>query len=60
MWREPLTGNMGENSKSHKSVHETTTDSCTGKNGNEGTPSRFSCWQVTDSVIDTTASEALP
>ena len=41
MWREPLTGNMGENFESHKPVHETTTDSCTGKNGNEGTPSRI-------------------
>src|SRR5262249_61910279 len=30
MWREPLTGNMGENFESHKPVHETTTDSCTG------------------------------
>jgi hypothetical protein len=27
MRREPLTGNMGENFGSHKSVHETTTDS---------------------------------
>jgi hypothetical protein len=27
MWREPLTGNTGENSESHKPVHETTTDS---------------------------------
>jgi hypothetical protein len=26
MWREPLTGNMGENFVSHKPVHETTTD----------------------------------
>jgi hypothetical protein len=32
MWREPLTGNMGENFVSHKPVHETTTDSCTGGN----------------------------
>jgi hypothetical protein len=27
MWREPLVGNTGENSESHKPVHETTTDS---------------------------------
>src|SRR6516162_8140698 len=34
--REPLTGNTGEKFESHKPVHETTTGSRTGKNGNEG------------------------
>src|SRR6516164_4609986 len=36
MWREPLTGNMGEDLEPHKPVHETTTGSWTSKNGNEG------------------------
>src|SRR4030081_3474801 len=33
MRREPLTRNTGEDPESHKPVHETTTDSRTGKNG---------------------------
>src|SRR6202521_2877891 len=32
MRREPLTRNTGEDPESHKPVHETTTDSLTGKN----------------------------
>src|SRR5262245_14700091 len=32
MRREPLTGNTGEDFEPHKLVHETTTDSYTGKN----------------------------
>ena len=62
MRREPLTGNTGENFESHKPVHETTTDSCTGKNGNEGDSHLrdFLDRRVTDGVIYTTASEALP
>src|SRR6476619_1495264 len=31
MRREPLTRNTGEDSETHKPVHDTTTDSCTGK-----------------------------
>ena len=42
MRREPLTGNTGEDLEPHKPVHETTTDSCTGNDGNEGKPSRLS------------------
>ena len=41
MRREPLTGNTGENFESHKPVHETTTDSCTGKNGTRATFETF-------------------
>jgi hypothetical protein len=62
MWREPLTGNMGENFESHKPVHETTTGSCTGGNATKWDSHLrgFFAGCVTDSVIDTTASEALP
>src|SRR6266480_1859556 len=42
---------------SHKPVHETTTDSCTGKGGNDGNLRDFLCRRVTDSVINTTTSE---
>ena len=60
MRREPLTGNTGENFESHKPVHETTTDSCTGKSGTRGHLRDFLDRRVTDGDSFTTASEALP
>ena len=58
---EPLTGGAEKTSEPHKPVHETTTDSCTGNDGNEGeTFATFLAGKVTDSVIETHRERGSP
>ena len=60
MWREPLTGNMGENFEFTNLSTKRQRIAVLARMETRGHLRDFLCWRVTDSVIDTTASEALP